>query len=137
MGWKTDLRSRLLADPPLSGLLAERIAWIERGRSWGRALPALTLQTVLAGREYTHSGTDGLDRPRVQFDIYAADFDSLEAVKAALIAELEQAGVEQGGTRFGFATLEFELGHDPTDLGDGTSEFRLQLDFEFTWCAIP
>jgi hypothetical protein len=135
MTWREDLVARLKADAALTSAFAGRIAFFEAARSW-TAYPQLVLQEVSPGREYTHNGADGLDRPRVQFDIYAETGASLIAGEAALFAELEQDKIEQGATRFGFATLEGRSMPDPDNNADDRRILRLSLDFSFFHEAI-
>lgn len=136
MGWREDLVARLEADATLSGLLGTRIGWFEAGRSW-TTYPQLVLQEISPGRDYLHSGNDGLDHPRVQFDIYAAaPGTALLTVEAALIAEMEQAEVTQGGTRFHFGFLRLRRSREPEDMPEGSRVFGLQLDFEFHWETV-
>lgn len=135
MTWRNDLRTRLLGDAGLAALVGERIAWFEAGRSWAE-YPAIVLQEISPGREYTHAGPDGLDEPRVQFDIFAIGGVSAFEVEAALMAAMEQGAVEAGGTRFGFGFLEGRRMLDPADLGGGVRVQRLSLDFSFFHEAI-
>ncbi|MAY20313.1 MAG: hypothetical protein CL955_06815 [Erythrobacteraceae bacterium] len=130
MSWRGDLISRLRADAALAAALGTRIAWFEAGRSW-TTFPRLVLQEISPGRDYTHSGPDGLDGPRVQFDIFAEDGEAVEAVETALIAEMEQAVVETGSTRFHHAFLEGRRMLDPVDLGNNRRVQRMTLDFTF------
>ena len=132
MSWRTDLIARLEADAGLADALSDRIGWFEAQRGW-QAFPQLVLQEISPGREYTHGGPDGLDEPRVQFDIYATDPADLETVEAALLAEMEQDAVTVGGTWFGFARLLLRRTRPPEDLGDQTRVFGLQIDFAFHW----
>jgi hypothetical protein len=128
VSWRGDLVSRLRADATLASLLGTRIAWFEAGRSW-TAFPQLVMQEISPGREYTHNGPDGLDGPRVQFDIYAATGTSAEAVEAALLACME-AGGTRGDTTFHPAFLE-DRGMSAEDLADGQRALRLRMDFIF------
>lgn len=129
MSWRADLVARLRGDAALASLLGTRIAFFEAARSW-KTWPQLVLQEISPGREYTHSGPDGLDGPRVQFDIYAESGSSIEAVEAALLAEMEGAA-DQGDTRFQNAFLESRSMPEPEDLGDNRKILRMTLDFTF------
>lgn len=132
MSWRTDLLDRLEADTALSAALGERIGWFEAQRGW-QAFPQLVLQEISPGREYTHGGPDGLDEPRVQFDIYATDTADIETVEAALLAEMEQDGVTVGDTLFGIGRVDGRRTRQPEDLADQTRVFGLQIDFIFHW----
>ena len=135
MSWRGDLVTRLAGDAALAALVGTRVAWFEAARSWTE-FPRLVLQEISPGREYTHDGPDGLDRPRVQFDIYAETGASIEAVEAALLAEMEQTQVEAGDTRFHFGFVVGRRMLDPVDLGNNRRAQRLTLDFEFFHEAI-
>ena len=130
MSWRGDLKDRLRGDAALQSLCANRISWFEARRSWAE-YPQIVMQEISPGRDYTHDGPDGLDEPRVQFDILAEDGADIEAVETALLAEMEQAGVEQGSTRFGFGFLVDRRMLDPVDLGNNRRVQRLKMDFQF------
>lgn len=135
MSWRGDLITRLRGDAALAGLLGTRIAFFEAARSWGETYPQLVLQEISPGREYTHGGPDGLDEPRVQFDIYALSGANLEAVEAALIAEME-GEADTGATRFHHAYLEGRRMLDSADLANNRRVLRMSLDFTFFHEAI-
>ena len=128
MSWRTDLIVRLRADAGVAAALGTRVAWIEAGGTWS-AYPQLVLHEISPGREYTHDGPDGLDRPRVQFDVWGQGIAQLEAAEAALLTVME-AGGDQGATRFHEAALEDrETGVE--DLSDQVRIHRLRMDFTF------
>lgn len=135
MSWRGDLRARLIADAALATLCGPRIGWFDAARSWERAYPQVVLQEVSPGRDYTHDGPDGLDHPRVQFDLLAVSDADLLATEAALTAAME-AGGAQGSTRFHEGFLELRQSGDPVDLGDGTRVLRLIMDFTFHWETV-
>lgn len=134
MSWRGDLVARLRGDAALAALLGTRIAFFEAARSW-EAYPHLVLQEISPGREYTHDGPDGLDEPRIQFDIYAESGTSIEAVEAALLAEMEGTAT-QGGTFFHEGYLDSRSTPDPGDRADQRRIQRLSLDFTFFHEAI-
>jgi hypothetical protein len=129
MSWRDDLITRLRGDSALAAALGTRIAWFENARSW-KTYPQLVLQEITPGREYTHDGPDGLDGPRVQFDIYAANGTDIETVEAALLAEMEGAA-DQGATRFHHGYLEGRRMLPSDDLADQTRVLRMSMDFSF------
>lgn len=135
MSWRGDLVTRLRGDAALAALVGTRVAWFEAARSW-TAYPQIVLQEISPGREYTHDGPDGLDRPRVQFDIYAETGANIEAVEAALLAEMEEVETETGNTRFHDGVLEGRRMLDTADLGNQRRVQRLSMDFEFFHEAI-
>lgn len=132
--WRQDLLARLRGDAALAAAFGTRIAFFEAGRSW-TGYPRLVLQEVSPGREYTLTGPDGLDAPRVQFDIYAETDATLLAGEAALLAEMESPAT-QGGTRFAPGFLDARSMPDPGDLANQRRILRLSLDFTFYHEAI-
>ena len=130
MSWRNDLITRLRGDAALAARLGARIAWFENARGWGQTYPQLVLQEISPGREYTHDGPDGLDEPRVQFDIYALSGGEIEAVEAALLAEMESPA-NVGGTGFDHAFLEGRRMLPSADLADQTRVLRMSMDFTF------
>jgi hypothetical protein len=132
MSWRSDLRDRLRASSDLAAVTnSGQIAWFEDARSWTDDSDSLVLTEISPGREYTHSGPDGLDRARVQFDLRSKSGDTIETMEAALRAELEQDGVTVGSTRFGMAFQLPSRGMGTEDLGNQRRVQRLILDFEF------
>lgn len=134
MSWRADLITRLTGDAPLAAVFGQRIAFFEAARSW-TDYPRLVLQEISPGREYTHSGADGLDRPRVQFDIFSLNEAALFDGETALIIAMERQQVV-GGTRFHFGFLEARSMPDPGDLANQRRVLRLSLDFTFFHEAI-
>jgi hypothetical protein len=129
VSWRADLVARLRGDAGLAATFGTRIAFFEAARSW-TIYPQLVCQEISPGREYTHNGPDGLDGPRVQFDIYADDEADIWAGEAALLAEIESAAT-QGGTRFHEGYLQGRSMPDPEDLGNNRTLLRLRMDFIF------
>lgn len=132
--WRQDLITRLRGDAALAAAFGPRIAFFQAARSW-TAYPQLVLQEISPGREYTHQGPDGLDGPRVQFDIYAETAATLLAGEAALLAEMEGEATV-GGTIFHHGTLAARTTPDPEDLANNRSILRLSMDFIFFHEAI-
>lgn len=128
MSWRTDLIARLRGAPAVASAFGTRIALIEAARSWS-SWPQLVVNEVSPGRDYTHDGADGLDGPRVQFDIWGQGIAQLEAAEAGLVALMEAGGV-QGATRFHPAFVEARR-MDVEDLPDQARVHRLSIDFIF------
>lgn len=131
---QADLLTRLGAVAGLSAL-GTRISWMERSRRVTPEFPALVATMVSPGRDWTHDGPDGLDRPRVQFDLYGKSVDQLRDLFDALRDELETAPFVDvggaGGTRFHPAMLDTQRDMPAEDLSDGTRIFRISADFYF------
>lgn len=131
MTMESDLLTRLGA---VAGLLplGGRIAWFERPRKATPEFPALVLTFVSPGREWTHGGPDGLDRPRVQFDFYGTSVTELWGLFTALRDELEATPfTDVGATRFHPAMLDTKRDLPPEDLTDGVRVFRISADFQY------
>lgn len=127
--WRQDLITRLTGDAPLAAVFGQRIAFFEAARSWDR-YPQLVLQEISPGREYTHDGPDGLDRPRVQFDIYSDTGAALLDGETALLIAMEREQTV-GGTKFHFGFLDARSMPDPGDLANQRRILRLSMDFSF------
>ena len=131
MGMEADLLTRLGAVTglaPLSG----RIAWIERPRKSSPEFPALVMTIVSPGRQWTLSGPDNLDRPRIQFDFYGTSLDQLRDLFAAFRDEMETTPfVDVGATRFHPAMLDTQRDMPAEDLANGIRIFRFNADFQF------
>jgi hypothetical protein len=136
MAMESDLLTRLGAVAGLSPLGA-RIAWFERPRKAVPEFPALVLTLVSPGREWTLGGPDGLDRPRMQFDLYGPSVTELRALFAVLRDALEaRPFADVGATRFHPAMLDTQRDLPAEDLTDGVRIFRISADFQFYHEAI-
>lgn len=125
---QADLVTRLTGASAIAALCGQRVSWFWRQR--GDAVPAISLTLISPGREWTHAGPDGLDGPRVQFDLWARTFDQVTALKAAVLAEMEQLR-EAGGTRFHEGWLESERWVSEGEQDGGEMLLRIALDFMF------
>lgn len=134
MSWREDLVTRLRGNAPLAAVFGQRIAFFEAARSW-TLYPQLVLQEISPGREYTHDGADGLDGPRVQFDIYSDTETGLLDGETALLIAMESEQTV-GSTRFHFGFLEARSMPDPGDLANQRRILRLSMDFTFFHEAI-
>jgi hypothetical protein len=96
VSFKTALRERLKAAPDLAGVPVE---WSRRPEG---TYPAVVLTTASdeIGRYMT--GTDGLRRPRVQFDVFALDAGRVEQLRDAVLSVIQPAELV-AGVRFGRA----------------------------------
>jgi len=121
------LVARLRAATAIAAIIGTRASWFERPRRGG--LPCLVLTLVSLGREWTHGGPDGLDRPRVQFDCWAESDTAAMNLSRAVLAEMEQARTVSDWT-FHEAALEAQR-TDMDDLDGGIKLFRVSLDLSF------
>jgi Protein of unknown function (DUF3168) len=133
MSLRRDLKNRL-SSVPLVQAESVPVAWIERPRSKG--FPAIVLQVISANRDYTHSGPDNLDRPRIQIDYWGYDLNALDDLANAVRAEMEQVR-DIGSTRF---EMGFEVGdrdYDPEILANGNETlWHISRDYMFYYSVL-
>lgn len=122
------LAARLCAATAVAAIAGTRVSWFERPRRAG--LPCVVMTMISPGREWTHAGPDGLDRPSVQFDCWAASDAAALSLARAVIAEMEQPRTVSGWV-FHEASLEGQQIDAPDDLEGGLKLFRVSLDFTF------
>lgn len=127
MAMEEALVARLRAATAVAAIAGTRVSWFERPRRGG--LPCVVLTMVSPGREWTHEGPDGLDRPRVQFDCWAESDTASLALARAVLAEMEQPGTVADWV-FHEAALETQR-TDIDDLDGGKKLFRVSLDLSF------
>jgi len=135
---EADLVARLAAWPAVAAVIG-----VTRGVasiSWGLPLqgtarPWLVLSKVSPGRDYTHSGPDGLDGPRVQFDALADLQDDALALGIAVRACIE-AGGTQGDTKFSRGFLEADSWIDEGEQEGGRPLYRFSQDMLFYYEEI-
>lgn len=127
-GMEEALVARLQLAPEVAFYAGNRVSWF--GFNRGDALPAVALVKVSPGREWTHDGPDGLDRPRVQFDCRAASADAALALARAVQALVETAD-DVMGVRFHPAMIEREDFIDEGEQDGGAPLFRVSQDYLF------
>jgi hypothetical protein len=125
------LRSRLLANGTITGLVATRVDWGLRPAN--SALPAIVLTKAAPGQDWTFKGPDTLINPWVQFDCYGATQVSALAVADALQAEMQRlTEVTVGGWKFlPPAILVSDDGPNPEDMIGGGVAYRIRHDYQF------
>lgn len=128
MAMQHDLVMRLQLAAEVGALAGDRVSWA--GFQRGDGLPGIALYMISPGREWTHSGPDGLDRPRVQVDCRAATIEAAFELARAVRDELETAA-DVGGTRFHPAMLDGEGFIDEGEQDGGDPLFRVSQDFLF------
>jgi hypothetical protein len=119
------LHTRLLASAGLTALVGSRVVWIERPQ--GSALPAVTLQLISPGREYTYGGASGTSNPRVQADCWGRTYSEAKLVSRALIDTVEQRSTV-GGVRFGPSFIDATRDMAPEELPGGVKVYRVSID---------
>ncbi len=121
------LVARLRAATAVAAIAGPRTSWFERPRKGG--FPCIVLTEVSPGREWTHEGPDGLDRPRVRFDCWAESDTTALALSRAVLTEMEQPRTVADWV-FHEAAIEARR-TDIDDLDGGTKVFRVQMELSF------
>lgn len=126
MDWTAALIHRLLDDPDVSALVANRIYWVDRPQL--SSLPAISLQVIGESRPQHMNGFDGLDRNLVQMDVWGKSYAEVQQVKEAAIGTIIGAE-EANGIKFERAFLD-----TVRDLGERTETqyvHRASIDLIF------
>jgi hypothetical protein len=123
------LRARLLAAAPVTALVGQRVAWIERPQA--DALPGITLQAVTDERAQSYSGFDGSQPGYVQIDVWAATYAQAKATKEAVIAALAPRATV-AGIRF---DRGFFSSRDLSEKTDTQFIYRPSIDFTFYYAT--
>lgn len=84
---ESDLKAYLAADAAVAALVGSRIYPLKLPQA--PALPAITYQKVSGPRVISLSGYSGLSHPRLQIDCWAATYDQVKALSAAVVAALD------------------------------------------------
>jgi hypothetical protein len=113
MSFEADLRTRLLADGTIAGLVGTRIYW--KIRPQNSALPAIVLGTAYGARDQHFEGPIDAQGNRIQFDCLASTAIGAIALRDAVMAEIESPG-SAGDTEFqgGFVNLYRDTAEDMT-----------------------
>jgi hypothetical protein len=115
------LRSRLLADPTIAGLVGQRVDWGLRPQ--GKPLPAITLTLVPTPRGYHMDGPQATQIHRVQIDCWAESYKAASDLRDAVIAELEPANAS-------FFASFVERSADMPERTDTGVIYRAMLEFK-------
>lgn len=127
MAMEEALIARLTGDATLAALVGEEVAWFDERSG---ADPEITLTKVSPGREWTHAGPDGLDRPRVQIDHWASKPTVAVAMARATLELMETKQTISGWT-FWPALLVDENWASLGEQTGGEPLARVRLDFQF------
>lgn len=92
---ETALRTRLLEDAAVSGLVVDRIE--PAPLTQDSPLPAITYQRISGARGETFDGPSGLAWPRIEFDFWAATHDGARALFDAVRRSLDGAAFVAAG----------------------------------------
>jgi hypothetical protein len=104
------------------------IDMIERQSDEFAAFPAISVQKISPGRDYTQDRASALERPRIRFEVYGLSYGTTRIAARGLIAELEQANIT-AGIRFHRGQLQFDRDFPPENIGGNAQIFRIILDF--------
>ena len=132
MSLPEDLRTFLLGDPGLSGLVGTRVYPLRLPQQ--PALPAVTYAWVGGDRAHVLAGPAGVASPRLQFDCWAGTYLQAHAVFDALRRRLDgYRGLAGAATRVQGAFLEAERDfyEESADAGTGSGVglYRRSGDF--------
>lgn len=129
MNWEEAFRARLSA---LTELASAKVSWFERPRVG--AMPHVLLTHVFPGVTWTHDGADGLERPRVQVDVFFTRELNADgrAIARAIRAEMERldAVTIDGVTFLPPALLEIQRWNAET-IDGGVTVLTATQDFSF------
>lgn len=129
------LTARLLASASIEASAGDRISWGERPQ--GEALPALSMELIDGGRDYTHEGPVDLTYGLVQFDCWANTYLEAVQLSRALIAEMEApASVPAFNVAFEESLLERHFDRPAENLDNGVKVFGVTLDFRVPFRPI-
>ena len=110
---RSNLRSLMLADSTLSGLVVDRVYATLAARS--AALPFVVVSVAGGSRTYNHGGADSGRQTRLSFDVHGESVSQCEQVADALEALLSgYINTTSGDTHFGaiFYASEYDA-HAP------------------------
>jgi hypothetical protein len=112
---------------PVSGIVGDRIYWVERPQ--GSPTPALVLTRVSDNPDYVMDGPSGFSQTRVQFDAYAETYAGAVSIVRALRDRLSGVRFEQDGVEFQGAFIDGE--RDQFEDATNTSErfYRVSVDY--------
>lgn len=132
MTMQSALRTRLKADATVAALVSTRIDWVERPQ--GKALPAITLQTISDPRPQHMGGNQDTRQTIVQVDCWAAKYADVRECADAVIACLTPSA-DAGGVRFLRSFVDNE--RDLAERTETATIYRVSVDMRITHTLIP
>jgi hypothetical protein len=138
---------RRLVDSAVSAIVASgdgknAIGWFDRPTDEemsGGGFPAVVLNQIAAGDDYTHDGDDGLPSARVQFDLLALASAELWALRRALKTEMERDRVVtlagEGSVRFHFG-FRVSSQTAPIEIMGERRVLRAVDEYQFFWETV-
>ncbi|HYI67133.1 MAG TPA: DUF3168 domain-containing protein [Candidatus Limnocylindrales bacterium] len=91
-----EIRAELITDPRTAGQVGDRV--MPKTRDPSLEYPLIVYHRISGPRRYSQDGDTGLQSPRYQFDVWAKDPDTADAVADALIEVV--SGRTFGGVTF-------------------------------------
>lgn len=128
------LRTRLLADGTVSGLVGTRVFPLVVPQ--GQALPAIAYQRISGIREHTHEGASGLARPRLQYACVATSFTTARGVADAVRKSLDGFAGVIGSVTVQNIMIQNQIDNYNLSADDEASSFTTWLDF-VVWYVEP
>src|SRR5688572_25616453 len=123
---QTALRSRLLADATVAGLVGTRVDWGLRPQA--KSLPAITLDLPGSPRGYHMGGAQNTQIARVQIDYWATTPKQAKDGADAVIAALEP---RSGSFEPSFVLMD----RSTSEKVDDGVVYRRQLDMQITYIS--
>lgn len=106
MSIASDIRTFLLADATLGGLVGTRVYPVKLPQD--PTVPAMTYQWISGERHHAASGAVGLASPRIQFDCWAKTYLEAESMLEALRKRLDGFSGTAGASKIQGAFFETE-----------------------------
>lgn len=128
------LRTRLLADSTVSGLVGTRIFPLVIPQ--GQALPAIAYQRISGVREHTHAGASGLAHPRIQYACVAETFTQARAVADAVRQRLDGFAGVIGSVTVESIMIQNQMDNYNLSADNEASSYTTWLDF-VVWYEEP
>lgn len=123
------LTTRLLATPAITNLVGSSIWWQDRPQL--SQLPAIVLELVNLGQQYTHDGPVDLTYSQVQATCFASSILEAKQIAYALKAEMEtKPNAAHSGVDFEESFTERFFDKDVDHLEDGTKVASVLLEFK-------
>lgn len=128
MSFEIDLRTRLIEDPAVTGIVGTRVYWEIRPQ--GSVLPAIVLHTIRGSRAQSLGGPMATQGDQVQFDCMAASKAVAVSLRKAVIAVAEAPSITDD-TEFQGGNVDLYRGivEDTTDGVVRTEQVRATIWF--------
>jgi hypothetical protein len=124
---EADFIDLLLTNGGVAAIVGDRVWPVSRPQ--GSPLPDIIVTRITGGPEYADDGEVGLERTRIQVDMYAVNYTQVYALQAAVRATLSAFSGVHGSTDLSYITLEDQ--RSERGPGDNAAEylFRISCDY--------